>query len=106
LAYRNTIKLASNSKFCIWTSTTPFRGSFQHFDTKNGKIASDSGLDGLKAPTYDFDPFFRDNQNFTNEKSPIPEFKPATTKSATKSFTTPQSRQHNSLPTNAKIIQS
>jgi hypothetical protein len=104
-AHQNTIKLASNSKICIWTSTTHFRGSFQHFDTKNGKITSDSGLDRLEPPTYDFDPFFRDDQNFIYEKSPIPEFEPATTESATKSFATPKSRQRNSSPTTYKINQ-
>jgi hypothetical protein len=88
--HRNPIKLASNSKICIWTSTTLSRGSFQHFDTTNGKITSDSGLDGLEPPTYDFDPFFRDNLNIiTKEKSPIPEVEPTTTESATKNFATP-----------------
>jgi hypothetical protein len=60
----------------------------------------DSGLDELEPPpTYDFDPFFRDDQNFTYEKSPTPEFEPSTTESATKSVATPKSRQQNSSPT-------
>jgi hypothetical protein len=79
----------NHEKQLLATSTTFFRGIFQHFDTKNGKITSDSGLDGLEPPTYDFDPFFRDDQNFTKEKSPIPEFEPTTTDSATKFFATP-----------------
>ncbi len=88
-AHRNTIKHASKSKIRIWPATTLFRGSFQHFDTKNGKITSDSGLDGLEPPTYDFDTFFRDDQNFTKEKSTILEFEPTTNESATKFFATP-----------------
>jgi hypothetical protein len=50
-------------------------------------------------PTYDFNPFFRDDKNFTYEKSSTAEFEPSTTESVTKS------RQQNSSPTNYKIDQ-
>jgi hypothetical protein len=44
-----------------------FQRQFPTFDTENGKITSDSGLDGLEHHTYNFDPFYRDDQELTYE---------------------------------------
>jgi hypothetical protein len=89
-AHQNAIKLTSNSKFCIWTSTTFFRGSFQHFDTKKAKLPQlPASTDSNHQPTTST-PFSATTKILPKKNLPSPNSNPQP----------PNLRQNLSLPHN------